>query len=273
MSTTINKSTDKKLKYISEEIHEYFRDGYYYDVLPEKLKASLDKHALVLYDFQDHCDKSLKRLEKTLEKIIKRQYAFFSTVDYYWMEDVIPDAVIEGFNEMILKSFSLCENIKDKQPLSKIYNHSDLWKSDGKQPHRRESLLKTLRRKVKTLTGSEWDQLIKENKVFELLHHENNEERRKPVYDAVKKVLVAAFPAMSAFDATAWAIYDAWFEKGYADFRIKLFLLELRLDCGISSRFFRNEADAVIQKFIKLPKSKRAAINKLAERRMRGEKV
>ena len=84
---------------------------------------------------------------------------------------------------------------------------------------------------------------------------------------------MAQFPAMKQFGETEWSIFNALFEKGNREFRIQLFLLELRLDCSNSSRFFEDTPGFTIEKFMKLPKNKRAAINKLAERRMMGEKV
>ena len=123
------------------------------------------------------------------------------------------------------------------------------------------------------MTGSEWRLLTKENKVFELLEYQNNIDRHTPVYDTVKKVLMAALPTMKQFDATAWAIYDAIFETANKYFRIKLFLLEIRLDGNITTSFIHNSPDDLIQEFIKLPKKKRDHINKLAERRMKGEKI
>jgi hypothetical protein len=273
MSTTKTISTDQKLEFIADEIHDFFIGGYYYDMLPEKLKAFLDKQALELYDLQDLCYKSYEKLEKNLEKIIKEQYPVFSTVDLFWMKEDIQDTIREGFGVFTFLIYSLCENTKDKQPLEKIYAHLGLWKSKSKQPGADGQLLKVLRGKITTLSDPEWDKLTAENKVFELLNYQNNEQRRKPVYDAVEKVCMAAFPYMKQFDATARSIYDALFEEGNTAFRVKSFLLELRSDSGSVSRFFDNSADKIIEKFIKLPKYKREGINKLAERKMRGEKV
>jgi hypothetical protein len=273
MSKTKTLSDGQKIENMYNEAHEFYRGGYYYNMIPEKLKITLDKQALKFYDFQNKCDKSYEKILKKLAGIIYEQYPVYATVDYYWMEDEIDLYSCFEFSKLVFQTFSLCENYEDRQPFDKIYAHLGLWKSDSKHPDRQKPLLKTLRGEMETMPGPEWDQLLKENKVFGLLEYQNNEKRYTVVYDAVKKVLMAAFPAMKEFGETEWGIYNAMFEKANQHFRIGLFLLELRLDCGISSRFFRNEADTIIEKFMKLPKNKRAAINKLAERRMMGEKI
>jgi hypothetical protein len=272
MSKTKTLSDEQKIEMISDETHDFYRGGFYYNMIPEQLRNTLDKQSVEFYDFQDKCYKSSEKVRNKLLVIINEQYPVYSTVDYFWMEDEINYGACLEFTDLAFQTFSLCENIKDKQPLDKIYAHLGLWKNDSKHP-RQDQLLKVLRGEMKTISDTEWDQLLKENKVFGLLDYQNNENRYSTVYDAVKKGLMAEFPAMKQFGKTEWSIYNAMFEKSNQHFRIKLFLLELRLDCVISSRFFENKADNIIEKFIKLPKYKRAGINKLAERRMMGEKI
>jgi hypothetical protein len=272
MSTTKEISEDSEIEFIIDEVHEFYKDGYYYEMIPEKLRATLDKQILEFYEFDKRCNKSFDKIKKRLTGIINEQHPVFATVDYYWMEDEIFGAVHNGFCELSYQTFSLCENIKDKQPLNNIYAQLGLWENDGKKTPQ-HPLLKTLRDSMETISGPELDNLIEENKIFDLLNYQNNEKRHKPVYDAAKKVFMAEFPAMKQFNETEWAIYDALFEKGNLEFRISLFLLELRLDCGISSRYFEATANNIIEKFLKLPKYKREGINKLAERRMMGEKI
>ena len=181
MSTTKLKTIEEKIEYISDEIHEFYWGGFYYDVLPEKLRAVLDKQALECYDFQDQCYKGIDNLIKILERIINEQYPVYATVDYYWMEDKIRDSVRNGFQELIFRTCSLCANSKDGQPLSQIYADLGLWNKDSKHPRHQPALLNTLREEVETLSDSEWKQLLAENKVFGLLDYQNNEMRYKSV--------------------------------------------------------------------------------------------
>lgn len=274
MIKTKHYSFEDKADFIDDVIQTFFRGGDYYDFLPETLKDTLDKQAGELYEIYGHGIKSFDTVVNKLQKIIYEQHSVYSTVDYFWMEDETKWKGCYEFQVLTYETFRLCGNINDKQDLSKIYAHLGLWETDSKtSPRGQEPLLKSLRKQMETLAGTEWCQLIKENKVFELLEYQNNKDRNKPVYDTVKKVLMAAFPAMKQFGETEWSIYNAMFEEANRDFRIKLFLLELKLDCGITSHMFDGTADNIIEKFLKLPKSKRAAINKLAERRMMGEKI
>jgi hypothetical protein len=274
MSTAENISIEDKIQRMSEDLFDFYRGGYFYELIPEKLKATLDEQALIFYEILDQSHKGFDKINKKLIKIIKEQYPVFTTVKYSLIEDDILDAICDGFNHLIYQTWSLGENSKDKQPLRKIYAHLGLWNQKNKPLSRSDKLLKNFSGHFENVSDSNLTKLFKENKVFELLNYQNNEENYKTVYDVVKKVLVAQFPATKQFGETEWSIYDALFEKGNYDFRIKLFLIELKLDGNINTDETRGiDADKIIEKFSKLPQDKRDGINKLAERRMMGEKV
>ena len=146
MSKTKTLSTNQKFEFITEEIHEYFRGGYKYDWLPEKLKATLDKQAMELYDLQALCYKSFEKIVQKLQSIIYEQHPVYASVDYFWMEE---ETGWDGCNEfitLVFETFRLCGNINDKQDLSKIYAHLGLWDTASIAPRLQEPILKTLRK-------------------------------------------------------------------------------------------------------------------------------